>query len=81
MPDPVNRLLPLIPEVGSAVKAFLDVMVHRPPDRDRDPGPDEEQVPEPIKVFTIQLPDGIEGDTFELELDGEVHSFSTSAWR
>jgi len=46
-----------------------------------DPGPDDAWQPTRVRTFTIQLPDGIEGDRFELDLDGETRSVPTSRWR
>ncbi|MEM7156275.1 MAG: hypothetical protein AAF799_25705 [Myxococcota bacterium] len=47
----------------------------------RDPGPDEVKEPRPVEVLTVQLPEGVPGDRFEVEVHGTVHSWSTAAWR
>jgi hypothetical protein len=46
-----------------------------------DPGPDDQWQPTRVRTFTIRLPGGIEGDRFEIDLDGETNSFSTGRWR
>jgi len=46
-----------------------------------DPGPDDPRQPTQVRTLTVRLPDGIEGDRFELDLDGQTRSFPTGRWR